>query len=324
MLLSQIGFYTMYDRRAATANEHTRLTRAEIILTGRCNFNCPYCRHVGGPDEDLQRVKDMICEFAKQGLYSIRLSGGEPTIYPGIIELVELAKSLNIMHIALSTNGAASQSLYQKLIDAGANDFSISLDACCAEDGDSMAGGVKGAWAKVVANIKFVASQVYTTVGIVLTESNIAAVNDTVRFAHTLGVADIRVIPAAQCADRFKDIQVDAELRKAHMILAYRYRNFKDGRPVRGLRPCDNKRCPLVLDDVAVNQGEHFPCIIYMREGGKAIGKVGPDMREERAKYYREHDVSQDTICNRNCLDVCVDYNNRYAELHKSAESGKL
>lgn len=259
--------------------------------------------------------------WAADGLFAIRFSGGEPTIYPGILELVALAKSLGIQKIAISTNGASSQVLYKKLVDAGVNDFSIFLDACCAEDGDNMAGGVKGAWNKVVSNIRYCASLTYTTVGIVLTESNVAAVNDTIRFAHGLGVSDIRVIPAAQCADRFKEIKVDSDLLDAHPILAYRYKNFTEGRPVRGLRACDNKRCPLVLDDMAVNQGQHWPCIIYMREGGPAIGQVGPNMRAERAKWYREHDVSQDTICNRNCLDVCTDYNNRYTEFHKEVDT---
>ena len=40
------------------------------------------------------------------------------------------------------------------MVDCGVNDFSVSLDACCAEDGDHMAGGVKGSWDKVIENIE--------------------------------------------------------------------------------------------------------------------------------------------------------------------------
>ena len=56
---------------------------------------------------------------------------------------------------------------------------------------------------------------------------------------------------------------------------------------------------------------------IYMREGGDPIEKAGTRLvREERAKWSRTHQVQLDPICSRNCLDVCVDYNNRYEELH--------
>jgi hypothetical protein len=32
---------------------------------------------------------------------------------------------------------------------------------------------------------------------------------------------------------------------------------------------------------MAVNHGKHYPCIIYMREMGKPIGDVGPNMRAD-------------------------------------------
>jgi hypothetical protein len=66
------------------------------------------------------------------------------------------------------------------------------------------------------------------------------------------------------------------------------------------------------MDDVAVCNGYHYPCIIYMRENGKPIGKVGKEMWQDRMDWYLEHDSSTDPICNKNCLDVCIDYNNRW------------
>jgi hypothetical protein len=86
---------------------------------------------------------------------------------------------------------------------------------------------------------------------------------------------------------------------------------------VRGLGPGDPDRCGLVLDDVASCGDEHFPCVIYMRESGAPIGKIGPTMRADRERWWREHDVKSDPICSNNCLDVCVDYNNRHARNRK-------
>jgi len=77
--------------------------------------------------------------------------------------------------------------------------------------------------------------------------------------------------------------------------------------------------CGLVLDDMAVMGDEHYPCIIYMRESGKSIGKVGPNMRQERLDWYRTHDCTKDPICSKNCLDVCVNYNKKFQELNPLA-----
>jgi MoaA/NifB/PqqE/SkfB family radical SAM enzyme len=312
--LNKIGFYTMTDERCRNASSTSPLKRCEMVLTGRCNFKCPYCRRVGGPDLDFKQAAETVKLWAADGLSAIRFSGGEPTLYPGIYDLCAMARDLGIENIAISSNGSADFSVYQRLLASGVNDFSISLDACCAEDGDKMAGGVKGAWEKVVANIKVLSKLTYVTVGIVVTDDNIESINDIIWFAHELGVADIRVIPAAQDGDRLKNIQVDEYLLVAHPILRYRIANLIEGRTVRGLKASDTHSCPLAFDDMAVCGSDHYPCIIYMREGGKPIGKVGPNMRRERRRWVIDHDTHADAICSKNCLDVCADYNNKWIE----------
>jgi pyruvate-formate lyase-activating enzyme len=313
--LNKIGFYTMTDERCRNASSTSPLKRCEMVLTGRCNFKCPYCRRVGGPDLAFAKAAETVKLWAADGLSAIRFSGGEPTLYPGIYDLCAMARDLGIEHIAISSNGSADFKVYQRLLASGVNDFSISLDACCAEDGDKMAGGVKGAWEKVVANIKMLTQLTYVTVGIVVTDDNIESLNDIVRYAHDLGVSDIRVIPAAQDGDRLKNLQVDEDLLLAHPILRYRIANLIEGKTVRGLKPSDTKLCPLVLDDMAVCGDEHFPCIIYMREGGAPIGKVGPNMRQDRLRWLADQDTHEDPICSKNCLDVCADYNNKWCQI---------
>jgi MoaA/NifB/PqqE/SkfB family radical SAM enzyme len=317
--LDEIGFYTLSEARAAHATEFTPLERCELVLTARCNFNCPYCRRVGGKDLPLTHAKRWISLWAAQGCKAVRFSGGEPTMYPDLIKLVSFARQHGIKRVAVSTNGSADVALYATLLSAGVNDFSVSLDACCAEDGDKM--GMRGTFERVVENIRWLAERTYTTVGVVLTESNAHRANEIIKFASELGVADIRVIPAAQDGSKLKDIKVDEALLKKHPILTYRVANLQAGRPVRGIGPADSARCGLVLDDVAACGDEHFPCIIYMRERGKPIGRISPRMRELRAAWYAQHDTWADPICLNNCLDVCVDYNKSHAEYRRRNEA---
>ena len=130
--LGSIGFYTLSDQRAKTASEHTRLVRCELLLTGRCNFHCEYCRGVGGKDIPFEKACELLDLWCKDNLYAVRFSGGEPTLYRRLPELVQYARAGGIQKIAVSTNGSAPWSKYEKLLKAGVNDWSVSLDACCA------------------------------------------------------------------------------------------------------------------------------------------------------------------------------------------------
>jgi molybdenum cofactor biosynthesis enzyme MoaA len=310
-MLEDIGFYTLSDRRAKSVSATSPLMRCELILTDRCNFKCPYCHKLeDGGVLPLDEAKRTVSQWAAEGLENIRFSGGEPSVYKGLEELVSFTKALGVKRIAISTNGSASFAYYQRLIRAGVNDFSISLDACCASFGDQIA-GVEGSWEQVVENIRLLSKLTYVTVGIVVTEETVSQLVETIRFADQLGPSDIRIISAAQ----FNQIlaaamELPEDILNRYPILRYRIENLKEGRNVRGLTETDSHRCSLVLDDMAVNGGKHFPCIIYMREGGRAIGPMGPNARSERAEWFKTHDTHQDPICKKNCLDVCIDHNN--------------
>lgn len=312
MKLEEIGFYTLSEARCASSTHKTDLQRCELVLTAKCNFKCPYCRSVGGEDMPFDQAYQTVKLWADMGLKNIRFSGGEPTLWKGLEVLVAYAKYGGIQRIALSTNGSASVDKYAELHRLGVTDFSVSLDACCAEDGDKMAGGVKGAWRKVCDNIVDLSQMTYTTVGVVLTYENQHTINDIITFADSLGVSDIRIIPAAQEGKVLGNIEVSPKLLRKYPILAYRIANVNSGLAVRGLKDTDSHKCGLCLDDMAVNHGRHYPCIIYMRECGDAIGDFGADVREQRREWYERHDTHADPICKGNCLDVCVQYNNSH------------
>ncbi|MFA5048380.1 MAG: radical SAM protein [Patescibacteria group bacterium] len=166
------------------------LERCELILTSRCNFRCPYCRNLKNKyqgDMDIDSAKNILRIWIDNDLKNVRFSGGEPTMYYGLLELVEMCKDNGVERIAISTNGSNSFRTYSKLIQTGVNDFSISLDACCATVGNVMSGGPK-CWDKVVENIKALSEMTYVSVGMVFTETNIHECLESVLFADSLGV----------------------------------------------------------------------------------------------------------------------------------------
>lgn len=319
MKLENIGFYTLEDYRAMNVSSDSPMWRTEIIITEYCNFKCPYCRGLSSEiygerqkkQLSLNEVKNIVDIWSDKGLKNIRFSGGEPTIHPDLIAMVEYAKDLGVSRIAISTNGSASLELYQKLLDAGVNDFSVSLDACCADDIDKMA-GVSGYYENIKNAITFLSSKTYVTVGCVFTPDNVQKLIDTIAFADSMGVSDIRIISSAQWNSPIEKLtDIPAEMLAKYPILKYRVENFLQGRNVRGIADTDCKKCYLMMDDSIVAGDYHFPCVIHMREKGQAIGRVGENMRSDRIAFMQKHDTHKDPICKKNCLDVCVDYNNR-------------
>lgn len=319
MKLEEIGFYTLEDKRAANVSEHSPLWRCELILTDACNFKCPYCR---GLREDCagtmpyEKARDVVKLWTDNGLRNIRFSGGEPTLYKRLPDLIKQAKEDGVKRIAVSTNGSNTMEYYRHLFDCGVNDFSISLDACCSSVGDIMA-GVTGSWEKVVENIQALSELTYVTVGVVFTDETIGTIKGVIEFAHNLGVADIRIISAAQFNEPVYKIEISDEILDAHPILKFRVNNFRSRKNVRGMSELDNPQCPLVLDDMAVAGEWHFPCIIYLREGGDPIGRIDSGrVREERKEWFEKTDCYKDKRCRESCLDVCLFYSNKVRELN--------
>jgi len=285
------------------------MMRGEILVTDRCNFKCPYCRGLEAKgDIDFGVAVQTLVTWGNDHLKNVRFSGGEPTMYKRLGDLVEIAKNLGVERIAVSTNGSRPWHVYKNLLAAGVNDFSVSLDACCAADAKKMAGGVDR-WERVTSNLRRMSERCYTTVGIVLTQDNIAQAERTIEFAHSLGVADIRVIPAAQESRALSQLKVSDEILRAHPILSYRIDRANRGLAIRGAT--DVPRCHLVKDDAAVSGKYHYPCVIYLRERGKPIGEVSKDMRKDRLAWFETHDPSKDPICSQNCLDVCIEFNRK-------------
>lgn len=323
MKLENIGFYTLSNQRAENVSLSTPLWRCELLLTDKCNFKCPYCR---GPNNftkgtlSFQEASHVVDLWASHKLKNIRFSGGEPTVVPYLVDLVRYTKSQGIERIALSTNGSASSELYKELFEAGVNDFSISLDACCASTGDMMS-GVKNSWIKVKENIEMLSKLTYVTVGVVLTDDNFKELKDIIVFASKLNVSDIRIISSAAWNNeqKFRELFNNEEILTKYPILNYRISNFKNGRNVRGIKEKDSNRCSLMLDDMVIANNNHFPCIIAMREGiapiGTILGKTMTQIREERKAWVDSHNTHDCSICKNNCLDVCIDYNNVAAKV---------
>ena len=113
-----------------------------VSITDRCNYKCVYCRtgEVGAqyPELTIEEYLRLIKLFVGLGVTKVRLTGGEPLLRRGLVELVqELAQLRTLWHepldLALTTNGHLLDGLAAPLKAAGLNRVTVSMDAVDAE-----------------------------------------------------------------------------------------------------------------------------------------------------------------------------------------------
>jgi GTP 3',8-cyclase len=110
-----------------------------ISLIDRCNFRCQYCMPEGAELNYILRQELLTNEeliillktvFIPLGFRKFRLTGGEPLIRPGVVDLVRNIASLpETEDLAMTTNGYLLSDLAEPLYDAGLRRINISLDS---------------------------------------------------------------------------------------------------------------------------------------------------------------------------------------------------
>ncbi len=109
-----------------------------ISVTDRCNYKCVYCRSGNdGPAFPEMPIADylrMVRVFVGLGITKVRLTGGEPLLRRGLVEMVqELGRMRTLagkpLDIAITTNGHLLAELAQPLADAGLSRVTVSMDA---------------------------------------------------------------------------------------------------------------------------------------------------------------------------------------------------
>jgi len=113
-----------------------RINYLRISLTDRCNFRCVYCMPAVGmqftPRPELLTSDELMLVVraaAAAGFQKLRLTGGEPTLRPDLVELVAAMKAVpGIEHIAMTTNALRLGKLAGPLKDAGLDRVNISID----------------------------------------------------------------------------------------------------------------------------------------------------------------------------------------------------
>ena len=112
-----------------------------ISVTDRCNFRCDYCmpiekyehNHNFLPKSEIlsfEEITIIVESMLKLGLKKVRITGGEPLLRKDICLLISMIRKLDPeLDIAMTTNGTLLGKYANKLLNAGLNRVTVSLDA---------------------------------------------------------------------------------------------------------------------------------------------------------------------------------------------------
>ena len=111
-----------------------------LSVTDRCDFRCVYCmaeEMTFLPRKEilsLEEIEIIARVFTELGVSKIRLTGGEPLIRKGVLELTQKLGSLTgLEELTITTNGSQLAAMADDLKQAGIKRINISLDTLKAD-----------------------------------------------------------------------------------------------------------------------------------------------------------------------------------------------
>ena len=121
--------------------EKRHLNYLRISITDRCNLRCLYCAPDGRIPKlnhreilSLEEIMRIVNVGIHLGIRKIRITGGEPLVRRGAIDLLgRLARIPQLKDVSLTSNGVLLEANAQRIFDAGIRRINISLDSLIRE-----------------------------------------------------------------------------------------------------------------------------------------------------------------------------------------------
>ena len=117
------------------------ITYLRISVTDLCNLRCKYCMPESGVESlchsdilSIEEIVEIVKVASKNGIKKIRLTGGEPLVRRGFINLCKQISEINeIEDIAITTNGVHLKDMADELFENKVRRINFSLDTLVKE-----------------------------------------------------------------------------------------------------------------------------------------------------------------------------------------------
>jgi cyclic pyranopterin phosphate synthase len=134
-----------------------------ISVTQKCNMHCPYCHREGETNPSTEMSVEEIVHMSKialgLGISRVKLTGGEPLLHKGILDIVGgIADLRGLRDLSMTTNGSFLEAMAKDLKMKGLDRVNVSLPTLNPETYRNLRGGtlkdaLKGVRAAVEAEL---------------------------------------------------------------------------------------------------------------------------------------------------------------------------
>lgn len=213
-----------------------------LSVTDSCNLNCIYCRRPGcrpssGPGLSVPEILRVLDCFRKLGIRKLKVTGGEPLLYPGIEDLLDqLLQKEWFSSVTITTNGQQVKRYWPLLSQL--DSINVSLDSLKEETYRKMTRG--GRLASVFDGLRWGMEQGYRgfKLNVVLVKGfNDEEIPDFLRLAehYPLAVRFIELMPLGE-GSRFQRVTREQALSWADRLYpGWKWSCFRGNGPARYL-----------------------------------------------------------------------------------------
>ena len=133
LILKGKSILDITDNNSFGGNTITHFPSIGLKLTGACRFSCPFCCEPNRK-QVLYHIENFftITRILRQsGTQRLCFTGGDPLLYPNIVQLLQYTKSLGFYNLLLTSDGFLLKEKYKELIPyLDAIRFSIQAIGC--------------------------------------------------------------------------------------------------------------------------------------------------------------------------------------------------
>lgn len=262
------------------------ITYLRVSVTDLCNLRCRYCMPEEGVEKrahesilSVEELDEIVRAAARCGIRKIRLTGGEPLVRRGIVDICRNAAAApGVEEVCLTTNGVLLPRMAGALREAGVSRLNISLDTMqeekyrqitrCGTLSDAIAGlsaAREAGFARTKINCVLIGG---------VNDDEIADFVDLTR-EHDYAVRFIELMPIGQCAawDQGRFLSADEVLARVPALAPcgtdgvselYRVPGWRG--TVGLIRPISRHFCPSCNRIRLTSDGKLKPCLHSAQE----------------------------------------------------------
>mgnify|MGYP003367837323 CR=1 FL=1 len=194
--------------------------RIFVELTNKCNLKCKHC--YGGfactnnTNLDIDLIKKMIDEASANGVYQFEITGGEPTLYPYLEELMDYVYNAGMLMRIFTNLTTYTEKFKNLILKYGVKDIVTSLDSCIKEDHEEFR-GQKGCFDKTLNAIQDLKKEdISISLNTMIGNHNKNNIEELIVFINNLklkSVLDV-IVPEGRATELNEDIKESAHVIK--------------------------------------------------------------------------------------------------------------